>query len=92
MAGRDEARNSNLTREGIQGLSSNAADIIMYLCGFGGIALAAFGVFYMWQHLRDGEMSRRSGWRGVGAVLLGGLLTIPAIMAAIAPNAVLGPP
>ncbi|MCB5411747.1 hypothetical protein [Pseudogemmobacter faecipullorum] len=90
MDGRDEARNSRLTEAGAIELSTSAANITMYISGAAGILVVAFGLFYLWQHNADGDNSRRTALRGVLILLVGGLLTIPAIIAAVAPNALLG--
>lgn len=90
MSGRAEAQNSMLTEAGITSLSISAANVIMYLCGALGIGLVAYGLFYLWDSQRMSADSRpKSPGRAILMIVVGGLLTIPAIMAAIAPHAVL---
>lgn len=89
--GRDVARTSNLTEAGAISLSQGAVNLTLYISGALGIIIACVGIYRMWSSQADtGPDSRRVSVQGFIMILLGGLLTIPAIIAAIAPNAILG--
>lgn len=90
MAGREEAKKSMLTENGLISMTNSATNILLYVCGAAGIALAAYGIYYLWDSQRmSPEVRPKSPFTGVFIILVGGLMTIPAIMAAIAPNAIL---
>ncbi len=90
MEGREAARTTLLTEQGAKDLANASAEILLYVSGAIGIAMAMGGMYYLWAHNQDGEASRRTNLRGVAMILIGGCMTIPAIMAAILPHAVLG--
>lgn len=97
MDGRAAAQNSNLSEEGIRGngaspgLAQQAANIVMFVCGALAIVLTASGLYQLYQSADDsqygGQTATKEGamWR----LVIAGLLSIPAIIAAIIPYAVL---
>ena len=90
MAGREAASGSRLNEAGVRELAVSAANITMYIASAAGIGVVCYGLFYLWALSSEGEGTRRTVLRGVMILLVGGLLTIPAIVTAIAPHALLG--
>jgi hypothetical protein len=89
-AGMSAVADSSFTAEGSRELFSTWTDVAMYAMGGLGIIMAGIGVYKLWKHMSDGEQSRGSAFLAAGMILVGGLMTIPAIMTAIAPNALVG--
>lgn len=97
MDGREAAQSSNLTEaairgtDGSPGLAQQAANIVMYICGALAIVLTASGLYQLYQsadgNQYGGQTATKEGamWR----LVIAGLLSIPAIIAAIIPFAVL---
>lgn len=95
--GRDAAQSSNLTEDGIRGtegspgLAQQAANIVMFVCGALAIVLTASGLYQLYKAADGdkygGQTATKEGaiWR----LVIAGLLSIPAIIAAIIPYAVL---
>lgn len=98
MDGREAAGESNLTESAIRGtdtepgLAQKAANIVMYICGALAIILTALGLYQLYQvqdseNMYGGTSATKGGalWK----LLIAGLISIPAIIAAIIPYAVL---
>lgn len=93
MDGRNEAANSALTEQGFRGLSQGAVNATLYICGALSVILVAYGLYQLYQAQEEqnammtGDDKRRAA---VWSIVIGGLISIPAIIAAIAPVNLLG--
>lgn len=92
MDGREAASTSNLTEAGMRGLAQSAANIVLYVCGALAIALTAFGLWELYR-ASDGasgygsnQATTEGGWWKIG---IAGLMSVPALVAAILVHAVL---
>lgn len=94
MDGRDEAQNSNLTEAGMSDLAQGTANVVMYVCGALAIALTAAGLWELYQAQDGGAqyMGGASPTKSSALWKLGiaGLVTIPAVIAAVLPYLLLG--
>ena len=92
MDGRAAAEASNLTEEGMTNLSQSVANIILYVCGALAIFLTAAALYELYRAV-DGESSygAQSATKegAIKKLIIAGLVSIPAIIAAIIPYAVL---
>lgn len=85
LDGRAAADSSNLTEEGIESLMISAGNITLLIAGLFGIMLVASGIWTLWRGSNDADPRlSRAGWP---MIVIGGLMTIPAIVAAIVPYA-----
>lgn len=93
MDGREAAEDSNLTEEGMEGLAQGTANVVLYVCGALAIALTAIALVELYRASEGDTMfganqATKSG--ALSKLVVAGLVSIPAIIAAILPNAVLG--
>lgn len=94
MDGRSAAADSVLTEEGFRGMSQGAVNATLYICGALSVILVAFGLYQLYQAQEEqnammtGDDKKRAA---VWSIVIGGLVSIPAIIAAIAPFNLLGP-
>lgn len=93
MDGREAAETSNLTEAGFRGLSQGTVNAVMYICGALSVILVAFGLYQLYLAQEEQNMmgtaddkKRAALW----SIVIGGLISIPAIIAAIAPYNLLG--
>lgn len=92
MDGREAAEDSNLTEAGMAGLAQSTANIIMYVCGALAIFLTAVALLELYRASESDSMfgSQQATKEGaVSKLVIAGLVSIPAIIAAIIPYAVL---
>jgi len=81
--GRRAARGSNLDQAGITKLLTSGSNIVIIAAACLGIAVAASGLLTVYcGSAADNDQQVRAGWT---MVVIGGLTTIPAIVAAIVP-------
>lgn len=94
MDGRAAAETSELTEAGMSGLAQSAANVVLYVCGALAIALAALGLMELYAASNpDSNFSpasqRATHSGGMWKIIIAGLVSIPAVIAAILPYAVL---
>jgi hypothetical protein len=92
MDGREAAQTSNLTEAGMSALAQSTANVVMYVCGALAIALTALGLYEMYQASDADAGYGASAATKEGAMwklVIAGLISIPAIIAAILPFALL---
>ena len=91
MDGRTAASTSNLTEAGMTGLAQATANVVMYTCGALAIALTAFGLLELYRASDGSSYSNQQATTegGVWKLVIAGLVSIPAIVAAIVPYALL---
>lgn len=93
MDGRDAAANSALTEEGAKSFAQGAANITMYVCGALSVILVAFGLYQLYITQEEQNMTGTADDKkraAVWSIVIGGLLSIPAIIAAVLPYNLLG--
>lgn len=97
MDGREAAQSSNLTEDAIRGtdtspgLAQQAANIVMYVCGALAIVLTASGLYHLYQAADGDQYGGQTATKeaAIWRLVIAGLVSIPAIIAAIIPYAVL---
>lgn len=88
--GLEAVADSTFTSEGIEEGSATVLNAILYAVGAIGVAMVVFGIWNLYSHFKEGEQSRGNAGTGVLMIVIGGLMTIPAIITAIAPNLFVG--
>lgn len=81
---------STFTGEGVQDASQNVLNAVLYAVGAVGVIMVVAGIWNLYNHYSDGEQARGKASTGVLMIVIGGLMTIPAIITAIAPNLFVG--
>lgn len=81
---------SSFTGTGAKEAATNFTNVLLYGAGAFGIALVIVGIYQLWSHQKEGEQARGSAAQPIAMILIGGLMTIPAIMTAVAPNILVG--
>lgn len=81
---------STFTGEGVQDASQNVLNAVLYGVGAIGVIMVVAGIWNLYNHYSEGEQARGKASTGVLMVVIGGLMTIPAIITAIAPNLFVG--
>lgn len=92
MDGREEAEDSNLTEAGMTALAQSTANIVLFVCGALAIFLTAIGLLELYRASEADNMFGTQQATKEGAIwklVIAGLVSIPAIIAAILPYAVL---
>lgn len=92
MDGREAAKRSNLTEVKMTGLAQSAANIILYVCGALAIFLTANALLELYRAADNENMYGAQTASKEGAIkklIIAGLVSIPAIIAAILPYAIL---
>tara|TARA_R110000737_G_scaffold127218_3_gene159748 strand:- start:8131 stop:8472 length:342 start_codon:yes stop_codon:yes gene_type:complete len=93
MEGRDAAAHSMLSEDGMAELSQAGANIVMYVCGALAICLTALALNQLYIAHSDGTSFGGGNGAAVRAawtkLIIAGIVSIPAIIAAILPHAVL---
>lgn len=87
MEGRAAASTSNLTEAGMKAGAQSSVNILLYICGFLGVLVVSFGIYDLYR-AEDNQFGQSAGderTMGIRKIFIGGLLTIPAIVAAIGP-------
>lgn len=87
LDGREQARTTRLNESGFVILSQSAVNVVLYGAGAIGIFLVGLGLYQKVRIERSMQPVAGNPWV---MILFGSLLTIPAIVAAILPNAILG--
>jgi len=81
---------STFTGEGVQEASQNTLNAVLYAVGAVGVVMVVAGIWNLFNHYKEGDQARGKASTGVLMVVIGGLMTIPAIITAIAPNLFVG--
>lgn len=81
---------SSFTAEGVQETSQSFLNTLLYAVGALGVALVVAGIWNLWNHFNEGEQARGKATTGILLCVIGGLMTIPAIITGIAPLAFVG--
>ena len=81
---------STFTQAGVESGSAAVLNAVLYAVGAAGVIMVVFGIWNLYSHFKDGEQARGSAGTGVVMIIIGGLMTIPAIITAIAPNLFVG--
>ena len=93
MDGRDEAANSMLTEDGAQTMATSVVNTVLYVCGALAVLLVSFGLYQLYVVQEEQNMMGTADDRKRAAywsIVIGSLVSIPAIVAAIVPFNVLG--
>ena len=92
MDGREAAEGSNLTEAGMTRLAQSTANVILYVCGALAILLTMAALLDLYRasesdSMFGGQQATKEG--AIKKLIIAGLVSIPAIIAAIIPYAVL---
>ena len=93
MDGRDEAGNTMMNEAGITTLAQQAANATMFICGALAIIFTALALKDLYFAQEDAGMMSHGGDRqraGMMKLVIAGLVSIPAIIAAVLPYTLLG--
>ena len=93
MDGRDEAERSMLTEDGTRTMATSALNSMLYICGALSVVLVVFGLYQLYVVQEEQNMMGTADDRKRAAywsIVIGSLVSIPAIIAAIVPFNVLG--
>lgn len=91
MDGREAAESSNLTEAGMSDLAQSAANVVMYVCGALAIVLVALGLFDLYRAQETGAYGNTpTKSAALWKIVIGGIVTIPAVIAAVLPYLLLG--
>lgn len=90
QSGLEAVAGSSFTGEGAQEAATNFTNVLLYGAGAIGIALVIVGIYQLWKHQKEGDQARGSAGQGIAMIVIGGLMTIPAIVTAIAPQILVG--
>lgn len=83
-------KGSTFTGEGVKGASQNTLNAVLYAVGAVGVIMVVAGIWNLFNHYKEGEQARGKASTGVLMIVIGGLMTIPAIITAVAPNLFVG--
>ena len=92
MDGREEAENSSLTEAGMTTLAQSTANVVLYVCGFLAILFTAIGLWELYNASDEQAMygsNVPTKGSAIQKLIIAWLISIPAIIAAIVPYAVL---
>jgi hypothetical protein len=81
---------STFTGEGVGEAAQNTTNAILFALGAVGIAMTAWGIWKLYKVTSEGEQSRDSAVGPVLMIVIGGMMTIAAIITAIFPNLFVG--
>ena len=93
MDGRDEAERSMLSEDGTRTMATSALNSTLYICGVLSVILVVFGLYQLYVVQEEQNMMGTTDDRKRAAywsIVIGGLISIPAIIAAVVPFNVLG--
>lgn len=89
MDGRAAAEDSRITEQGLINLSQSGTHAVLFASGMMGIVLTSLGVYRLWSVQAD-PRGQATTAQGLWMVGLGGVLTIPAVIAAVVPFWIVG--
>lgn len=81
---------SSFTGDGVQKAAQATTNAILFGLGAVGIAMTAWGIWKLYKVSSEGEQSRESAVAPIIMIVVGGMMTIAAIITAIFPNLFLG--
>lgn len=81
---------STFTGEGVEEAAQNFTNALLYTLGAVGIAMTAWGIWKLYKITSEGEQARDSAVTPIIMIVVGGLMTIAAIVTAIFPNLFVG--
>lgn len=88
--GLEAVADSTFTGEGVQEASQSVLNAVLFAVGAIGVIMVVAGIWNLFNHYKEGDQARGKASTGVLMVVIGGLMTIPAIITAIAPNLFVG--
>lgn len=77
---------STFTGEGVEEAAQNTTNALLFALGAVGIAMVAWGIWKLYKITSDGEQARDSAVGPIMMMVIGGMMTIAAIVTAIFPN------
>lgn len=81
---------STFTGDGVEEAAQNTTNAILFALGAVGIAMTAWGIWKLYKVSNEGEQSRESAVAPILMIVIGGMMTIAAIITAIFPNLFVG--
>lgn len=81
---------STFTGDGVEEAAQNTTNALLYALGAAGIAMTAWGIWKLYKVSNEGEQSRESAAAPIMMIVIGGMMTVAAIITAIFPNLFVG--
>lgn len=81
---------STFTGDGVEEAAQNTTNAILFALGAVGIAMTAWGIWKLYKISSEGEQARDSAVGPIMMIVIGGMMTIAAIITAIFPNLFVG--
>lgn len=81
---------STFTGEGVGEAAQNTTNALLFALGAAGIMMTAWGIWKLYKVSNEGEQSRESAVAPIMMIVIGGMMTIAAIITAIFPNLFVG--
>lgn len=81
---------STFTQDGVESASQNTTNALLFALGAVGIAMTAWGIWKLYKITSEGEQARDSAVGPIMMIVVGGMMTIAAIITAIFPNLFVG--
>lgn len=81
---------STFTADGVESAAQATTNAILFGLGAVGIAMTAWGIWKLYKVSSEGEQSRESAVAPIIMIVVGGMMTIAAIVTAIFPNLFVG--
>lgn len=81
---------STFTEDGVESAAQATTNAILFALGAVGIAMTAWGIWKLYKVSSEGEQSRESAVAPIIMIVVGGMMTVAAIVTAIFPNLFVG--
>ena len=81
---------STFTGDGVEDAAQNTTNALLFALGAAGILMTAWGIWKLYKVSNQGEQSRESAAAPIMMIVIGGMMTIAAIITAIFPNLFVG--
>ena len=81
---------STFTEDGVESAAQATTNSLLFFAGAAGIAMVMWGIWKLYKISNEGEQSRDSAGLAIGMIVVGGMMTVAAIVTAIFPNLFVG--
>lgn len=81
---------STFTGEGVETAAQNTTNALLFVLGAVGIMMTAWGIWKLYKITSEGEQARDSAVTPIIMIVVGGMMTIAAIITGIFPNLFVG--
>lgn len=81
---------STFTQDGVETAAQNTTNALLFVLGAIGIMMTAWGIWKLYKITSEGEQARDSAVTPIIMIVVGGMMTIAAIITGIFPNLFVG--